>query len=524
MLLLIPVWLTILAASVVTGASLLKSEDLDDPFSCAALLGLVALPAPLLLISVFSPLNGWHFLAVYLVVPATLFLLRRPVLPSPRWIPLTLLLAANAWNSAGQVTVYDTGLYHYPLIRWLHEFGTVPGQALLHHRLGFSSPWLTVPAVLDFGPLAGRTASVLNGLVLALAMYHFVVALFRWLRGEPRRTDCFFLAGYLVCCSFGSAYQRLEVSPSPNWPVAILVLFALASPAVPAFLFAAAATGIKLSALPLLMGMAMRMERKHWINIVVGVLLVAPSIAANYVSSGCPFYPAESFCAGTADSIGPARAREVNLETRNWARSPDLPINDSDLMRVDWLPGWLMRGPNLPLSALAAISMLVLCLRRAWSYEFLLAILGLLYIFLAAPDFRFAFGYVAGLAGFAAQTLRWRPSLLRPPLANIAAAAAVCLLFTAWTREFLHRRWYVTGFNSLTTAQLLRPESIPYYGAQGKAAQSRDLSYYQAPAPDQCWGAKPPCTQYPVEGVSLCSPRKGIRGGLCRTGETILRP
>jgi hypothetical protein len=524
MLLLLLVWLIILASSVVTGAALLKSEDTSDPFPSAALLGLVSLPVPLLLISLASPLRLWHFLAVYAIAPAALFVARRPVLPFPQWMPLGVLLAANAWNSAGEVTLYDTGLYHYPLIRWLNEFGTVPGQALLHHRFGFSSPWLAVPAALDFGPLAGRTAAILNGLVLALAMYHFVLAVSRWLRGEPRRTDSFFLAGYLVCFLFGAAYQRFEVSASPNWPVAVLVLFACASPAVPAFLFAAAATGIKLSVLPLLVCTALRLKRRPWIGAAAGLFFVAPAIVANYVSSGCPFYPAESFCSTAESSVGPARARAVNLETRNWARSQGLPLDDPNLMRLDWLPGWLARGPNLPLSALTILSILMLSLRRAWSFEFLLASVGLLYVLLAAPDFRFGFGYVACLAGLAFQTERWKPAPWRLPIAVIAVAAASCLLCNTWTRQYLYQRWLNARINTLTAAQLIRPDLIPYRDAQGKAVRARDFFYYEAPVPDQCWGAKPPCTQFPVVGVGLCFPAKGIRGGLCRSVRTIPTP
>lgn len=54
----------------------------------------------------------------------------------------------------------DTGLYHLQAVRWLKEYGAVPGLANLSWGLGLASSWFAFWAVFDYGPLHGRVYEV----------------------------------------------------------------------------------------------------------------------------------------------------------------------------------------------------------------------------------------------------------------------------------------------------------------------------------------------------------------------------
>jgi hypothetical protein len=98
---------------------------------------------------------------------------------------------------------YDTDLYHANAVRWMNDYGTPPGLATLHSRLGFNSSWLTFAALLDNGPLDGRTAWMMPALPLLGIMLYLGYELFF---GKNTRLCLFaacavpfvFLRGYLA--------------------------------------------------------------------------------------------------------------------------------------------------------------------------------------------------------------------------------------------------------------------------------------------------------------------------------------
>ncbi|MBL8295163.1 MAG: hypothetical protein JNN08_25180 [Bryobacterales bacterium] len=515
MLTLLVLWVGFLGAAAVTGASLVRVDETDEPFCYASVIGLLVLPAPLLVISLFAPLTWWQFAAVWLLIPAVLWAWRRPSLPRPGWWPLGVMLAANAWSSSGPVMLYDTGLYHYPLLQWLDEIGTVPNQALLHHRFGFSSAWIAAPAALDEGWLDGRTAAILNGLLMALAMYHFAIVLSRWLRGPARPRDGYFVAAYLLCFLFGGLTQRFEVSLSPNWPVALAAVLASAAPASVALLLAGGAAGIKLSALPLVALWAIPVlwrERKLGTCLIAAVLLLPP-IAANLVATGCPLYPSAIAC---LDADARTYARPVQMETSNWARWERGEMTNASLLRMDWVGGWVVRHWNAHLMTLTIMSLLVAAWRRQWDYGAWCALGGLLYVFAAAPDFRFALGYLAALCGYAlagtSLNLGWRGI----SAFGLATLGALGLLANSWSHEQAYRRIFGLKEPTFSLDRTLRPNRIRHHQGQTRRERGIGFDYFTPAQSDQCWGVQQPCTPSFVPKLRLCHPEQGLRGGLCR--------
>ena len=76
---------------------------------------------------------------------------RSLLIPAAAFILLTLIFA---YGTSRGITRTDTGLYHAQSIRWTMEYGTVPGLANLHLRLGYNSAAFPLTALFSFTPAA----------------------------------------------------------------------------------------------------------------------------------------------------------------------------------------------------------------------------------------------------------------------------------------------------------------------------------------------------------------------------------
>lgn len=75
------------------------------------------------------------------------------------FVPVCILLF---WFlSTGKPTMEDTDLYHIQTIKWIHEYGTVPGLANLYLRFGFYSNWFHAISIFDL-PFLNRNFLYLN--------------------------------------------------------------------------------------------------------------------------------------------------------------------------------------------------------------------------------------------------------------------------------------------------------------------------------------------------------------------------
>src|SRR5690606_29625386 len=74
--------------------------------------------------------------------------------------------------NAGPTMMDDTESYHIQLVKWIKEYGTVPGLVHLHERFGFNSSWFI--SIAGFIPSGGNVNyfTILNGtLSLWLSAY-----------------------------------------------------------------------------------------------------------------------------------------------------------------------------------------------------------------------------------------------------------------------------------------------------------------------------------------------------------------
>ena len=487
-----------------------------------------------------------------------------------------LALGLSAYCS--QVIVwYDTGLYHIQVIKWLSEYGLVPGLALIHSRFGFISSWFTLPAVFNHGILEDRVASLPGAFCLTLMLGHSLLAFVRIIRQRARGEDFFLVAATLLAASI-IFVVGLPNSPSPDLPVAALILFtAWAMLAITnkratrhesaqidpvliiPFLLAVGAISIKLSAVPLLattVGFFLLSSKAKFkmaaIAVCVGIIPIATVGAAGILTSGCAFYPAPYLCISVPWSLGTTAAAAESRLILEWARWSG--ITPEGATAFNWIGPWLraewLSSGLLLLSVLALFFLLLFRaseMVRQMRIIVFLGVLGISFMLYAAPNWRFGLGYlmllpaltVMGKNEFCAAKLmtfsKWNEAKMMTCLGLFVA------IIIAVHPHVVPRPSYQLLDEAISRGQLsgaghphfnlLLPPRVWNFAqddSTGKAEklfdntiiqnQSADLTYQQPASEDTyaCGNAPLPCAPYQLQNIKLRDSRAGLRGGFIK--------
>ena len=133
---------------------------------------------------------------------------------------LALVLVFTYGTSTGMIH-YDTGLYHAQSIRWIEEYGVVPGLGNLHSRLAYNSASFCLTALYSFAFLGGQSYHVTAG-YLALLLAITCVEGFAFTRlKNPRLADLVrVMAVYYLLIIFDEM-----VSPASDYFMVLCVFF-----------------------------------------------------------------------------------------------------------------------------------------------------------------------------------------------------------------------------------------------------------------------------------------------------------
>ena len=449
------------------------------------------------------------------------------------------------------VYFYDTGLYHYPLIEWLAQYGEVPGLALLHFRFGLVTSWLTIPASLDHGIFAGRTPALLNGFAFAAIAVHIAVALQRWRRGTDDDADRFLVcaggstAGYVLAAGFVN-------SASPDLPglflPAVIVWIGLRSrragvlPAV-ALVLALLMFTVKLSALPVVAATGLFVAARSSLASLarwgaVAAIIVVPMTLTGVVVAGCLLFPVAATCLDLPWSLPPDSTAAYAKIITDWARWSGPTPAHADF--AAWWAQWGAPKSNLALVALMVVSAVTgLALRSGirkdarMAFAAGLAALGVGYVIILAPDLRFAAGYLVLLPALYA-ALRWDRTV--DPVrshrtAALATVAAVLMLGSAFVINVVNARRASlenAAVGPSLISSLVIPPKFVWLRAKTKPGDAPDPAayveesngsflYHRPVGGDQCWDIPLPCSPTPVPpDIALRRPDEGMAGGFMR--------
>lgn len=218
------------------------------------------------------------------------------------------LVLLFAYGSSRGYMHYDTGLYHAQSIRWIEEYGVVPGLANLHSRFGYNSAAFALCALYGGAGLTKYPMHCVQGFFALLCAVQSASLLDLFRRRRAVLSD-FLAAG---CVFYLVAVFRELVSPASDY-FAMLILFFVAmswaqllerresSPVPYALLSLYLVYGatVKLSAAGMLVlalypGILLIRQRK-WGQIAcylgLGALIALPWLARNALISGWLFYP-----------------------------------------------------------------------------------------------------------------------------------------------------------------------------------------------------------------------------------------
>jgi hypothetical protein len=346
----------------------------------------------------------------------------------PLLIPAATAVAAAI--SIRQVIYWDTGSYHFHAIRWLSRYGIVPGLALLHDRLGFTSSWFALAAPFHAWKFETHIGALLSGITLTLALTHIFI-----IGGYIHRKISFY-ADYFALCALllylhYALITEIGVSASPDLPVNVLSILIVYSMLVVVdrekisidtakgvnrvlpVILSAGAVAIKLSALPLLIvtsifWLAGKKSLSEFFTVTLTICAILLStVLASIVTSGCVIYPASFSCIDLPWAVGSQSASVTSNVIRNFARWGTYEIKSG--RTSEWMVNWAEREPIAPLLvALSCILIAYLIRKRTYNQDaglkwvFLTSITCITFLMFNAPSMRFGYAYFLLLPAYAA--------------------------------------------------------------------------------------------------------------------------
>jgi hypothetical protein len=463
----------------------------------------------------------------------------------------------------------DTGYYHASLIQWLGTYGTVPGLSLLFNNLGFTSAWFALAAPFNPVVLAGKTLAVTNGFAGLLLLAQWAIGLRALFQADsrnshPRLADYYSVVwGTLLIpvMLFLNPLSEILVSPSPDLAVTILVgvigwvmLLVGEKPIhqgdnrdrlIPLML-AVMAVSFKLIALPLLpitvLFALWRQPGKVWLttgSIALAGLL--PLIIGNLITSGCPLYPGNVFCVNLPWSPTDNAIAEVATGTHGWTTWYGIaPPGTNPWL---WSVGqWWSKSGKEKITAIGIVAGLLSVVGvvgrellkdgrrrifrqlddRPMLWVSLMGIMGIAFIMMNSPFFRFSVPYIVTLLSISL-TVIW--TNLSPKLRS-----------TFPSHSSFPQNWGARGAIPIALAlitlclvlhrsTLLLPPPMVFAstwvtrttnGIQYFAPQSGDVKQETVQHKDMCWNAPIPCAYDIPPSVHLRDPDRGIAGGFVR--------
>jgi hypothetical protein len=506
--------------------------------------GLGALTGYLLFWSLLAPIGPATWIAPIALSLVGLGLVLRGPTSRPRLtllsVPLILLIVWLANLSLGGVQSYDSGLYHFAAIEYASHSAAIPGLGNLQDRLSAGNAHFLFVAFLGVRPWSGAGHHVANGLLVSLLVVHLWTILAnssQASRGLMSWRVAVFTVPAIVLVPIMNAGQHLT-SPSIDLPAFVLVIAAGISlaQAYERSLdmryviggIAALATGVAIrpqvapalvAAIGLVLLSAHRRHRQSLVSIAMSALvlplvLVIGLAARQTILSGYPLFPSGLLAAPVDWRVPPDVLSNYRAWVSSWARSPGRSPEEVGAWWT-WIRGWSSRTvangsvwPALMLVIVAAVLPLAYRSRRdraerreragAAAMILVPSIAALVVWFLAAPDVRFAYGWIWLVAiGLVAWLLPGSPGRGLRALGAVAAA----MVLAVGMADAYRNNTEGLGFNASgdgpfgSASSPPAPETRTFVTASG-------LRLLVPVNGDQCWRVLW-CATWPNPGIEL---------------------
>ena len=222
---------------------------------------------------------------------------------------LLFLILLLAYGTSRGFMHVDTGLYHAQAIRWIEEYGVVPGLGNLHSRFAYNSAAFALCALFSMKWLFGEPMHAVQGFLALVVALRCTSGFLTLGKGRRVRISDFLRLGavYYLTVLFGEI-----VSPASDYFAMLLVFFVLiawldyleageknAAPYALLSLLLVFTVTVKVSAAVILLlalkPAVMLIRDRRWkqigLYIGLGVLICLPWLIRGVLISGWLFYP-----------------------------------------------------------------------------------------------------------------------------------------------------------------------------------------------------------------------------------------
>ncbi len=317
---------------------------------------------------------------------------------------------------------YDTGLYHAQAIRWIEDYGVVPGLGNLHMRLAYNSAFMSLQALFSLGWLVGQSLHSLNGFFCLAALIYVCATVRLWGEGSLQTSD-FLKCGMVVFI----VQKRHDIASSGTDIYAMLLVFYILIKwseycergrkdgvmygwlclvgVYAATVKLSAASVVILALYPLYLFVKEKKGKAVFCHVAAGIFTLLPWLIRNVIISGYLVYPYGGLDLFNPDwKMDKAVLAEDSLDIKMFARG----IRDAaayDNSFFGWIPGWFskqeMGNRVLIVAAVVCIPvilyLLAQCFRRreyAWASLLGTGIVNLVFWMVTAPHMRYGGPYM----------------------------------------------------------------------------------------------------------------------------------
>ncbi len=252
---------------------------------------------------------------------------------------------------------YDTALYHAQAVRWIEEYGVVPGLGNLHNRFAYNSAFMPLQALFSLRWLFDQSLHTLNGFLSCFLLIYAIATNNLIKRKKLLLSDFFKLAMIVYICInrkyisslssdilamllviyiFAKWSELLEKHVKSDLPYAFYCMMAMWAATVKL----STATGVLLAIYPIMLMIKRKEYKRIIVHLGVGGGIAIPWLIRNVIISGYLLYPYSKLDLFNVDwKMLPSVLDFDKMEIVVWGRN----VKDVNLYQQyisEWIGGW----------------------------------------------------------------------------------------------------------------------------------------------------------------------------------------